>query len=65
MDRKTKASLPHNHLMAARLSHIETRGFPPPSQDGFGFIIDQHHGDKRKSFGFIIAKDIPNRTESI
>jgi hypothetical protein len=51
--------------MAARLSHIETRGFPPPSQDGFGFIIDQHHGDKRKSFGFIIAKDIPNRTESI
>jgi hypothetical protein len=32
--------------MAARLSHIETRGFPPPPHDGFGFIIDQHPADK-------------------
>jgi hypothetical protein len=50
--------------MAARLSHIETRGFPPPPHDGFGFIIDQHPADKKKSFGFFSAKDMPNRAES-
>ena len=49
--------------MAARLSHIETRGFPPPPHDGFGFIIDQHSADKQKSFDSITAKDMPNWEE--
>jgi len=56
-----KAGLPYILQVAARLSHPETRGFPPPPRGGFGFIGRvQLPAERPNCFQLITANNMPD-----